>query len=513
MTESERKEEKALADAEPLAWYPVLLTAVPVLALFSSNLGLFQLHEVPRPFFFALMLGAVLWGLGSFAFGDQQKGAAAALVAIGCIWGFSFINRVAAGFVGPLAGTVLVLLVSISLAILAAKWGPKPGFFNTVAVILTILIVGRTAYSLASTPKSGGLSGGESTERLPAGPRPDIFFIICDGFGRLDVLKEKHGIDLSWFKTALEQRGFSIVQGSRASYIQTQLSLSSTLNLTYLQDLIDPVQFENEKRSFRRLMESSSAAQKLRASGYEQISIGSGFDGVRFGGRTLPLAKTSAVNLFEGNLLQKTPFGLLPWVDESQRGRHRTLIKGALAQIASQAGTESKPVFVTAHLLAPHPPFVFKPDGSPYDPKEKFAVSDANDYMERVAEPNNYREGYSNNVQFVARGLLTMVDALLAKHKGRPPVIIIQGDHGPKLGVSHKSLAGTDVSEGFPNLYAYYSPDGVGLQVPAGDSPVNTFRRLFTAMGAKGLSPLPAKSFYSTTAKPLDLTDVSGQVP
>ena len=512
MTESERKEEKALPDHEPLAWYPVLATAIPVLALFSSNLGLFQLHEVIRPFFIALMLGAILWGLGSFAFGDQQRGAAAALVVVGCLWGFSFANRLVGGFVGPQAGMILVLLLALGAAVLAAKWGPKPNFLNAAATILTLLIVGRTAFSLAFPPKSKGLDAAK-VEPLPPGPRPDIFFIICDGFGRLDVLKEKHGIDLAWFKTALEERGFSVVEGSRASYIQTQLSLSSTLNLAYLPDLINPNQVDKEKRAFRALMENSIAAKKLEASGYEHVSIGTGFDGVRFGGKTLPLAKTSAVNLFEGNLLQKTPFGLLPWVDESQRSRHRTFIKGALAQIADQTGTQDKPLFVTAHLLAPHPPFVFKPDGSDFNPKEKFAVSDADDYMERVAGPTDYREGYSNNVQFVAKSLIEAIDAVMAKHQGRPPVILIQGDHGPKLGVSHKSLSGTDVSEGFPNLYAFYSPDGVDLQVPAGDSPVNTFRRLFSAMGAKGLSPLPAKSFYSTTAKPLDLTDVSGQVP
>lgn len=512
MTESERKEEKALPDHEPLAWYPILATAIPVLALFSSNLGLFQLHEVARPFFCALMLGAIMWGLGSFAFGDQQRGAAAALVAIGYLWGFSFVNRVVGGFVGPQAGMILVLMLALGAAILAAKWGPKPGFFNAAAAILTLLIVGRTAVGLAFPPKSDGL-GAAKVELLPKGPRPDIFFIICDGFGRLDVLKEKHGIDLAWFKTALEQRGFSVVDGSRASSIQTQLSLASTLNLAYLPDLINPDQLDKEKRAFRNLIENSLAAQKLKATGYEQISIGTGFDGVRFGGRTLPLAKTSAVNLFEGNLLQKTPFGLLPWVDESQRSRHRTFIKGALAQISDQAGTQEKPLFVTAHLLAPHPPFVFKPDGSAFEPKEKFAVSDADDYMARVAGPEDYRKGYASNVQFVAKALIETIDAVMAKHQGRPPVIFIQGDHGPKLGVSHKTLAKTDVSEGFPNLYAYYSPDGVGLKVPAGDSPVNTFRRLFSAMGAKGLSPLPVKSFYSSTAKPLDLTDVSDQVP
>lgn len=513
MTESERIEEKALPDREPLAWYPVLATAIPVLALFSSNLGLFQLHEVIRPFVLALMLGAILWGLGSFVFGDQQRGGAAALVAVGYMWGFSFANRVAGGFVGPQAGMILVLVLALGAAVLAAKWGPKPNFLNAAVTILTLLIVGRTAATLAFPPKSGETAAATKAEPLPPGPRPDIFFIICDGFGRLDVLKEKHGIDLAWFKTALEQRGFSVVEGSRASYIQTQLSLSSTLNLAYLPDLINPNQVDKEKRAFRALIENSLAARRLTASGYEHVSIGTGFDGVRFGGRTLPLAKTSAVNLFEGNLLQKTPFGLLPWVDESQRSRHRTFVKGALAQISDQAGTQNKPLFVTAHLLAPHPPFVFKPDGTAFNPKEKFAVSDADDYMERVAGPNDYREGYTNNVQFVAKSLLETIDALMAKHQGRPPVIFIQGDHGPKLGVSHKSLERTDVSEGFPNLYAYYSPEGVDLKVPAGDSPVNTFRRLFTAMGAKGLSPLPVKSFYSSTAKPLDLTDVSGQVP
>ncbi len=513
MTEREKLTEKELPDQEPLAWHPILFAAVPVLAAFSSNIWLFQLHDLLRPFFCALMIGAIFWGLGSFAFGDQSKGAAAALAGLACLWGFSLFNRVAAGYLGSQAALWTGLILALGAAYLAGRFAPKPQFFNTATLILTLLIVGRTGFSLAFPPRSGAESTAQNITPLPPGPRPDIFFIIADGFGRLDVLKDKHKIDLAWFESALKQRGFSLVAKSRSSYIQTQLSLSSTLNMNQLSELVKDDKAVKEKRIFQNLMQNSQAAAILAASGYDHVSIGSGFNGVRFGGRVLPLAKSADVTLFEGDLLQKTPFSLMPWLDKSQRNRHRTFLKGALSQTADQSGSPDKPIFAAVHLLTPHPPFVFKPDGSHYDPKEKFAVSDADDYMERVAGPDDYRRGYGSSVQFTAHALIKTIDAVMANHKGRPPIIIIQGDHGPKLGVSHKSLAKTDIAEGFPNLYAYFTPKEIPFKVPDGDASVNTFRRLFTAMGAKGLEALPAKSFYSTSEKPLDLTDVTDQVP
>src|SRR4051812_10293940 len=36
-------------------------------------------------------------------------------------------------------------------------------------------------------------------------PRPDVYFIVVDGFGRQDTLKSLYGVDLAAFSSFLEQ--------------------------------------------------------------------------------------------------------------------------------------------------------------------------------------------------------------------------------------------------------------------------------------------------------------------
>jgi hypothetical protein len=63
---------------------------------------------------------------------------------------------------------------------------------------------------------------------------PDIYYIILDGYGRADMLQALYGFDNSMFVNALEQRGFVVASESQSNYHRTLLSLSSSLNMQYL---------------------------------------------------------------------------------------------------------------------------------------------------------------------------------------------------------------------------------------------------------------------------------------
>ncbi len=66
--------------------------------------------------------------------------------------------------------------------------------------------------------------------------KPDIYYIILDGYGRGDVLKSVYGFDNEKFYNELENRGFFIARKSNANYAQTTLfSLASSLNMEYLE--------------------------------------------------------------------------------------------------------------------------------------------------------------------------------------------------------------------------------------------------------------------------------------
>jgi hypothetical protein len=85
------------------------------------------------------------------------------------------------------------------------------------------------------------------------------------------------------------------------------------------------------------------------------------------------------------------------------------------------------PKFVFAHILSPHPPFVFDQFGNPIDPEYSYYIGDGDDYQ---YELDKYLASYPEQVLFINYKLEQVIDSILA-NSASPPVIIIQGDHGP----------------------------------------------------------------------------------
>ena len=77
-----------------------------------------------------------------------------------------------------------------------------------------------------------------SSESLPEDLFPDIYYIILDAYARGDILEEMYDYDNSEFLSFLEGHGFYITERSRANYAQTDLSLASSLNSSYLDELV-----------------------------------------------------------------------------------------------------------------------------------------------------------------------------------------------------------------------------------------------------------------------------------
>jgi phosphoglycerol transferase MdoB-like AlkP superfamily enzyme len=121
-----------------------------------------------------------------------------------------------------------------------------------------------------------------------------------------------------------------------------------------------------------------------------------------------------------------------------------------------------QPTFSYAHLVSPHPPFVFDPNGNPTHP--------ADFWNEQLLYPADlYKKGYVNQVQFLNKKLLQAVDTILEK-SDVPPIIILQGDHGPWLQPKDKRMW---------ILAALYFPDHNDKLYPT-ISPVNFFRFVFS---------------------------------
>src|SRR5690606_10374696 len=68
---------------------------------------------------------------------------------------------------------------------------------------------------------------------------PDVYYLIYDKYASNEVLDEYYGYDNSSFHEQLEERGFYVSASSRTNYPRTIFSLASSLNMEYIQELVD----------------------------------------------------------------------------------------------------------------------------------------------------------------------------------------------------------------------------------------------------------------------------------
>jgi len=135
-------------------------------------------------------------------------------------------------------------------------------------------------------------------------------------------------------------------------------------------------------------------------------------------------------------------------------------------------------------VLAPHPPFVFGPEGEDVSSRdEPYSLQD-NAQIERAGSADEalqqYRRKYNDQVVFVNKMLRKAIDGIL-RNSATPPIIIVQGDHGPGSLRSKSMIEEQDDEEmkaweRFSILNAYYFPFGGSSQLYPTITPVNTFR-------------------------------------
>jgi len=188
----------------------------------------------------------------------------------------------------------------------------------------------------------------------------------------------------------------------------------------------------------------------------------------------------------------------LPFQPESaERIRWKFQLLGDLAR---QAG----PKFVFAHLLVQHHPYVFTPDCSPKELFLPLAVDSASEHR--------IRTDYVEQVQCVNRQVLALVDRLMAD-ASRPPVIILQSDHGngrfPGIG-NPPPLHEADperVAERTDVFAAYHMPELSGSEeLYDSMTPVNVFPVVFRQYFGAPIPRLEDRTYYSSSEEPYRFT-------
>jgi Sulfatase len=329
---------------------------------------------------------------------------------------------------------------------------------SALALLLALgLAVGGTLLWLALRGEDRGDTSGR-----------DIVYVVLDRYGGPVTLAERFGFDNGAFLDSLEDRGFYVADASLCPYQKTAHSLAASLNMTYLDDLLDPRSLDPaDWGPVYGLIRDFRVARFLQDRGYEYAHVGSWWD---------PTAQNPAADV-------NVAFGTEFYAD--RRGIYRATPDqfDAVVESARRPG----PTFVFAHINLPHPPYVFDRRGGYVSVDREVSRGRDRSYVEQVR--------YTNVL--VGR----MVDRLLAVPEERRPVVVLQADEGPHpLAYEFDPLfdwweaTDAELREKFFILNAYFLP-GVDAELSAGVSPVNTFRIIFREYFRADLPLLPDRSF------------------
>ena len=508
-------------------FHPFLLAPLPALLLYSRNLHAVEPAEAMMPV--ALSLGATGLAFGALRLFRLDGPRAALVVSAGLMLFFSFGLGVRIGERLGI-GTDRVVRERLTLAaeatLLASLVGlvlGKPGVvrpLNAACNAASIGLAGLTAFGIGSQVLGdSGARPPQPSETVPprmmppTGRLPDVYFLVLDAYGRSDVLREMYGFDNSAFLGRLEEKGFVVARSSTANYCQTALSLAATLNLRYLDDLAG--NRSSNRLLLKRLIGDNAVFRAFRSQGYRLVTFASGFDATESIDADLTIAPPFHLRTFPSLVAGQTPLWLLLGRQRSHDAfrMHRDRIIKVLDELPAAPDPSGSPTFTFAHILAPHPPFVFGADGRDLSLGEAaYSLNDSEGWcqMEGHEGPDDYARRYRDQVTYLTDRIERVVDRILAS-SARPPIIIIQGDHGPGSHFNSGAERPNDVVERMSILNACYLPEGDRGLIGDSITPINTLRLVLDHCLGSKLGPIEDRNFYSAYQTPYVFVDVTGE--
>ncbi len=374
---------------------------------------------------------------------------------------------------------------------------------NFAAVTLLLVALSAPAVGMFKAGQGARLAAGSSASGdKPTGPasRPDVYFIVLDGYARQDVLERYYGFDNQPFLDQLRARGFGISEQSSSNYNWTFLSIASTLNLGYPHEfLAGHLGPKNVDRTLAYdSIRNSLTARFLRERGYKLVHLRSTWGATSvnpYADREVRCEHGVYSSEFVRAVAEASWLGAF----HSKAGVDLARCHLANFDALSGMGADPGPKFVLAHFLLPHHPYLFDRDGNVL---RNAVISNQFEFQKQLWED---RASYVSQLEFINHKIVDAIDQILAQ-SAQPPIIVLESDHGPGL---TKGLAGNEhLAVRFANLGAYHLPGAPEDLMPATGTAVNQFRRILGYYFDADLPPLPDRHFVSPYAWPFAVQEV-----
>ncbi len=478
--------------------HPLLVAVFPILALRNHNLVYVDFSSIVRSLLIALLMAGILWAVLTLIFRNSDKAGLITTVVMILFFSYGQVYlQIQNTFKFELRHRYLVLIFAAILAIvsiLILRMKNTRTLQQTITVTAGVMVV-FAIYQGAAYDFNKYLlnqkTGQETQQQVDQvklseaqkAQLPDIYLVILDAHTRSDILKEHYSLDNSNFTQGLQNLGFYVAPCAQSNYAFTNYSLTSLMFMDYLNNFTNMFDLPG--------LGESTVIKTLKSLGYTTIRFENHVSGHLTINEDIMLSRkrfllgnfdlTGGPNEFEAELFQTTflkffydlpqliPGFDLTYLDKSEYHEHFAQTHFILDDLKNVPAMQG-PKFVMVHILVPHVPYIFTPQGD-------FKIT---------SDPV---VGYRDNVEFIDSHILPALKDVITETK-RPLIIIVQGDHGP---IGRKISPEMRMSI----LDAYYVNAETKADLYSTITPVNSFRIILNHYFGYNLPLLKDISYYS----------------
>ena len=507
---------RAIASSPML--HPLLFATYPIVFLWSKN----KEDGAPALSVFEILLITLAITLIIYAVSRRLLGSAARagiattfIVLLSLTFGHveQYMNFGAGMFEedGLLVAWILFYVVGVLIArgLKTPERATRP--LNFIAAFLVAINLVPVGAALAHTGPVPTVRDQVDVGPLDAhahGPARDVYYLIFDRYAGDRTLADLYGYDNSPFLGDLRDRGFTVVDNALANYPQTTHSLASSLNMVYLDQLAGEVGTDSSSREpMYESFSDPAVAQTFQSMGYRYEHIGSWWAVTWVDPAADHNYIYGGVPEFSHVFLDTT---ILPVIAQKLGITSVEFERQAYDRIGYQVDSlrdvseNPDPTFTFAHILLPHPPYVFDHEGNFVPPGSD--RTDEQSYVEQLRHCNDV--------------ILQIVD-MLRDAPGPDPIIIVQSDEGPHppqedgitvMKAGWADASDTELGRKLRILNAYYLPDD-DRRIADDMTPVNTFRMILDDYYGAKLPLLPNRTYiYTEYNRPYEFEDVTDRL-
>jgi len=460
---------------------PLLFSIYPAIFRYSHNIDSLSLAQLKTPLLLAVFSTVLVFIICKLALKDNIKASLGATGFLIIFWLYGLLYYGITYFIDLDHWQVMSLLLflyvlSICFIILLHKKFSLENVNKVLFSMISVVLVFNLISIIPAEVTKYQIAAQESKyKQLPSKKSasedyPDIYYIILDEYARFDTVKEEWGYDNSAFKKFLKEKGFFIAEGSRVRTPKTTHFMPSILNVEYktgkhselLQKYHDNWLFNYLHRKGYKITFLDGWQPCARHEWeFENFVYKSIYDTEVDYGNML-IERFTYLNL-ERSLLKPVIHRLLGGEASNLWYHGNKFFFNYIGNYPSVAEETEKPIFLFAHIMCPHLPYVFDQNGNFLD--------NPTNYWEYESVSQATRKSlYLEQFIYVTERITKAVNNIL-KTSETEPVIILTSDHGPRLS------AGIEKEKQHHRvLNAVYFPGGDYTDLYDNIAPVNTLR-------------------------------------